>query len=1009
MYLYTDYFNSVQDNYAANITLFEQYEIFDERKHAYQFNKVNGKLLSWINNVIYRDVFYKETYKKAKEDYVNSNIDSNKIETYDKDKEDYVNVTNYWLDEFILYDDENEAILLNHYCNKKLIKRKTALYTFNPIYFELYDKDIYEELFYNITSIEKESYKVKYEVPEFITGLSDQFVLYDDENEALRLNYPNNKKFIKYKTAKYSFTEDVIDYYQHPITDNINFTTDQFDLEYYQPKEETVFPFVYLNDSYQFYDDENDSIRLNDFNDKKFIKKRSAIYAFYTDSNDQYKFDILDSFIIGTDSSIKEQYKDVEELSTIDTSFTEDARLYDDENEALKTNDYLNKKFIKFRTAKYYLSLNKDDIYDLPIYDKVEFITSFLNKENYQAKEELMTSSTWWSEKYNFDVDPLRLNSYNNKQFISSLPDIYSVQTNMSDIYQFKPVDILLLRQFYKQAAEEQFNKPEEEMMTTSTDFTEDAHLYDDENEAIKFNDYLHKKFIKYRTAKYSLSLNKDDEYIFSIIDLIQSKTIKSVNEDIYDFTMEDQSFLSTAFADEYTFKHNFIQLNGKSTGTTFINYLNKYSLETNANDIYQFDVNEDSMLSLTQIYKDTYDFKVEDVYELLTNLTEHYYLNNDDDDFIKLNQYSNKRFIKQRAEVYQLFLIYNEKYNLPIFENVKNQWISSYIEDTFTTPEEDYLDSNVQTTDQFILYDDENEAMRLNFFNNKKFIKYRTATYNWDYLIYEYCSFDIHDDIEYILGNNVIDAYKTKNDDIAQNSVWINEIYSIQDNALQLNNWNGRFISHINIYEMNPCINEYYDKEVSSICEFIVADKLKEQYKTKDDIINHFSYVLPYDLYHFKEDNIAEMHYVIKDNKYEVKDDKQHKHYYHNNTDKYDNVVDFYLGRSIDSLFEEKYLLEENQYIYKFNTITGTLEKVPKLFQHNWIYLTQEDYFNEVEENNQLLYHKFCQDKIDTLNEGLISLSLYGNKEQYKDVQEVQFLSLQINSCLIPHYNVQD
>lgn len=655
LFFYNDNYDDIID-YNKNhfhSSLKEKYEFIDEDKN-FKLNHLPSTLISkrsqWYDLKLERN---EERYYVEKETIL-SYICDRMINDHYKQVKELPIISTELEEKDIIYDDEKEATTFNSKL-KKLIKKKAAIYTFNPIYHSIYDKNITELIEEKIENKSIEIYDRAIDLLITNTYFTDTFNIYNSNLNSIRLNRNNiNNKFIKYSTELYNINVDTQE--KIAIKNIVNNFITKYNNKYvedYKVKNELAqFTATTMSDRFILYDDEN-VLQLNSLNNKRFIGHRTALYTFATGMLDKYLFNINDDEIdIYHNENGKEEYKVKNELAQFAaTTMSDRFILYDDEN-ALQLNGLNSKRFIGHRTALYTFSTEEFDKYDLSKLKEKENIYHDENKkEFYKVKNEsLIDKKTTLIDKFMLydDENTLHLNGLNSKRFIGHRTALYTFATGESDIYNFKKLK-------------------------------DKENIYHDEN-------------------KKELYKVKDE----SLID----RKVAAINEHYYPFDEDNLEYLRLNVNKSHLHKLlGQFRLGVISLGTEKSEYFNKSLIKEIYNNVLQ------------QLQFDAFN-KVNDVALPNLILSDTFNIRKDN---LRLNDLNNKSFIGENSEIMRLELLFNEIYKRIVKDSLFYWYKKEETEETYKT-KEDKETKFIDTT--FTEYFDiSNEYLTLNGLNNKKFI----------------------------------------------------------------------------------------------------------------------------------------------------------------------------------------------------------------------------------------------------------------------------------------------
>ena len=539
----------------------EYYDFYDEDNDFIRLNHKNGRFIGYKSNLIIPTLEWQDNYNRFINDSLTFNNYHSEIFT---NPDDLYIIGKTYDDNFTLYDNENEVLRLNH-PKSKFIKYRTAIHSFNSIENDLYKLPIYESTNFITNSIDQEIYNKPVEVDESIHYLLDNFTLYDDENNALRLNHPKSK-FIKYRTAVYLFNSIENDLYKLPIYESTNFITDSIDQEIYNKPVEVDESIHYLLDNFTLYDDENEVLRLN-HPKSKFIKYRTAVYLFNSIENDLYKLPIYDNLQIEIDQSNNNDiFNRPNDLLIPNNIWTDKFTLYDSENGILKLN-HTTGKFIKYSTSKIDWSNIYYDEYTNPIYESSLLTSNNIYNDLYKVEEETSYFENDLEEQfliYDEETEILRLNHLKGSnevhsltlikhipsfgRFIGKRANIYSSSLDYNDLYK---LPIYESTNFITDVIyNEIFNKPNIQF-TINNDFTEKYLIYDEDSK-LRFNKNRLNNSPLISHLGSIISFYTDYDELYKIPNERSLLLFNKEYIDNYSFNIKDSSNIDNEFNEQY-------------------------------------------------------------------------------------------------------------------------------------------------------------------------------------------------------------------------------------------------------------------------------------------------------------------------------------------------------------------------------------------------------------------------------------------------------------------------
>ena len=656
---------------------------------------------------------------------------------------------NFFKDRYQIYDEEQLAIQLNKSLGT-FIGRRNNIITPYTYWNDNYLFTINDQLnIVNSTYLIDNYHPIEEQITAINNWHNDYFQIYDDENNIIRLNNSTGK-FIKYRTAVHSFYTYYNDLYNKQIFDKFSFSTNSINNDIFAKPTITVANKTYASDIFKIYDNENETIKLNN-STGKFIKYRTAIHSFYTYYNDLYNKQIFESINFEDSSKETDVYEKPEEALLNYLYASEIFKIYDNENETIRLNNSTG-KFIKYRTAVYSLNPFIEDVYTLPIYDKIYISTDYCEQETYIKPTETLLNHSYASDEFKIYDDEnktIRLNNSTGK-FIKYKTAIHAFNSWQKDAYDRPIYESTSFEDSSKDI--DKYEKPTELLLLNQTYATDEFKIYDDENKTIRLNNSTG-KFVKYKTAIYALNPFVTDKYNITIYESTKINTDSYNNDqfkDIKESNIIPESSLEEAFIlyDEET---EFLRL---SKGLSRYTSADKFQVHSSAfkylpilgkfigkrasislpildiKDKYHLFIYESSSFVLDNYWNDSYDHSnIIDNFNITNNIfNDTFQIYDDENEAIKLNN-STGKFIKYRAAVHSFKTYYNDIYSSPIFENFHYYYSTKY-NDTFNTVHDSFKITNNLLVDNFVLYDDEKESLQLNH-HNGKFIKYRTAIYS--------------------------------------------------------------------------------------------------------------------------------------------------------------------------------------------------------------------------------------------------------------------------------------
>ena len=802
------YNNSIEETVLSPMyDMGEKYEIYHNVK-PYKFNQ--GKVDYWPiefsafaskpEEVTFTPSWFKEVYDTSNEfnyDIINSYVEEKFNDVNDTSILDLIHTEYYHI-----IDEDKDHIQLNRtngtfmpFLNNKinlLVENVEKRYRLQNESLEFtIDESKYQD-----------NYQFKNEISTISRDFEDIYILYDDENNeyVTRLN-GKYKKFIKYRTAVYHFNPEYGEQYTKIIHDHAQYINDTDKSEQYKIKKELGECHTYFDDTFYLYDDEKDALKLG--KDGKFIKYRAFRYDLDLINTDYYH-PVYESFTNIMSSLNNEYYPDVKEINNFNIS-----GLY--EHFVLDENNYVFNKHNGKLASKSITKLNwcpdVIDFYKKEINEQLSVNNDNLINEQYKDINEYYSSGTFFYEQYSMkddeteDLDDdyikfgipnyVHANSIDKRlvygKFLNKRIAIHSWTQDVIDYYKFDVHESALFTS--RQYSYEQYHQIQEKDDLQS-DLRESFNIYDNEKDALKLG--KNGRFIKNKATLITMNPEANDTYDKDVNEFTQFKS-SYLNYDIFNNVNEIHS-ISNDFEEKFIIyddsqalqlNHNHGHFLGRRTDIiTFTTYA-----QDKVSKAY-----EQLFINLSNKSVDIYDLRVSESLALETNFNEEFILY-DSDNALRLNK-NHGKFLKCFTNIITFNTYAKDHYHRPLYDNNVIS-INSFCDDKFNQVHDIYS-QKLDLNEHFTLYDSETSLV-LNK-QNGKFLSKSTAIVSF-HTYFEEQATDILEQSILHIKKIFKDIYtRPITDDIIAHSVWLSDKFIIDNNdGLQLNIYNGKFISHLN------------------------------------------------------------------------------------------------------------------------------------------------------------------------------------------------------------------
>ena len=886
---YNEYYKQVEETDTWVNSFYERFNILDEDKNI-RLNQYGWTFIGKRSNLItfYIDNF-NEKFKNVTGlyEYI---IDSSNEEQFKKPEVNESLETNI-IDEFILYDDENSSLTLNKTIGK-FIKYRTAIHSFSSSIIDYYLNPIADNYVFTTTNNENEYFITPEEVDTFFTDFADKFILYDDENKSSQLNkfkLNSTDRLIRHKTAIYSFYNDTIDKYVHPIHDAYQYTLDINNNDKFNTPDELNESTQYFSDSFILYDNENNALtinkaKLNSLN--TFIKYQTAIYSLENSTIDYYTKDIYESTSINVTNDETETFNIVEDLLTNQTYFSDSFILYDDENDNKQVNRFKlnNNKLIKWRTAIYSFNPIFTEYYNHDIYESINIDVSNNEKDEFKPKQDNSEFSTddlqdnfilYDDENSNKQINKFRLN---NGKFIKYRTAIYSLNPIFTEYCTniYESIDFNSSYNWY-----ENFKTPDETHQTFNLNIFEEHYIIYDENDVVHTSDINDGQFLGKKPLLQETNLQYFDYYHHKIYERTDTNLLNYYSDN-YQFKEEQHNSF------DHSFSEQFVLYDDENSALKLNSHIGKFikkrtAIHTFGNwfkDNYSFNIDECNEWITDNINQEIINTPIENIKPLINEFNENYIPYDEGKTFrLNLKRLNRYQLIKKLGSLVSFYTPYYEKWIKP------NESLQFIIDKPFTDSYQfninSHTDINEVFTEQFIMYD-EDKAIRLNnrrgyfigfnanIINTYSEYKddYKTLEKTYDLLIAsidtpftDSYSFKIHDD-----EHNYINEFK-EHIDLTRQAIVLNK-RRLNQTMLIGNEWEkcSLFTELTDYYD-----HFIYDNLLNNIslsysenCQFNINE---EQYVyLEDSNIEQFNDVLEDNSLNFNNDNSDKYHEEIFD-----------------------------------------------------------------------------------------------------------------------------------------------
>lgn len=365
----------------------DQYILNDDNTHALAMNRPFFNVSRFVKKQVAIpsfNVLTKEQQFKQPDELFNYNGVFTSNDIIDKPKE-LLTTKTYFADRFYVYDDEATDTFILNKRNGRFIKHRTNKISFGPTLFDNYQFSINDVINFYRESYNNETYKKPDELPEFKSGFSDRFILYDDENEELiKLNRQlTGKKFIKHKTSKYAFNPQVNDTYNFDITDNEEHNVENISTEQFISPEELPEFISGFNEKYpikNIFTRKLRSIQTGAFD---------SVYGLGMYQKDSYQFDIKDGYDYSSEHVLTDKFKTPSMLPIVEMGMFSEVMKVGRYNLLLNKTP-LNNSILGYIDWDHIMNMDiwRRDAYKFPIYDKNSKQVISTNEETFEVKEE---------------------------------------------------------------------------------------------------------------------------------------------------------------------------------------------------------------------------------------------------------------------------------------------------------------------------------------------------------------------------------------------------------------------------------------------------------------------------------------------------------------------------------------------------------------------------------------------------------------------------------------------
>lgn len=982
----TEIIKPAKDLAEAGTYFNDQFILYDNEKEATRFDSKLKKFIKYYTTLYRFNPEYSEIYDKTIYESCETKIVNKEEDTY-TGVEDLLITSTHFNDKFYLYSNEEEATRLNH-AQKKFIKYNTELYRFYITNFDTYNISIFDTRAINSYNIYKDKYSAKNDISEFTTKLSEQYILFDDEN-ALHLNDKNNKYFIGHRTAVYGFASELNDKYKFNIVDSymkqvMNSTMD----EIYNAKDDSPELQTYLADTYLLYDEEN-ALHLNYKNSKRFLGHRAAVYSMASEARDIYNVDIYDDFISNLKNTYTDKYSAKSDSSTsLGATLTDNYILFDDEN-ALHLNDKNNKYFIGSRTAVYSISTELLDEYSNKIFESYKHNVNKQNNDEYKRGTDSVNDlAAGLSDKYLLfdDENALHLNDKNNKYFIGHRTAVYGFTSYLQDKY-YKPITDQAAF-ISNNISNDEYKAKNDDTATFSSLLKEHYLLYDDEN-ALQLNDKNNKYFIGHRTALYTMGCFVTDiynasvnvyDYLFfnskhNFVDKYEAKDDKSsksqktfTSEHYYPFDEDNPRYLKL--------RPEFDDLvHANAQADLFVSlkkFLGQFRMSSINPDLLKSERYDKEIIATCEfipntLSKETFGNVIDTCYYSKLTFTDSYLFNKDP---LRLGYLNNRPFIGTNTKLIAWQTYHHDVYDAEIIDTFA-RYANKYAFDQFNAVKDDNYATAINFNEEYNLI--KQNYLQLNDKNNHKFIGRNAELLTvliWHNEVYNKSIFD---DLSFYYGPSYNDKYEVQAETSSANATTnFSEYINISTDYLKLNELNNKqfiskifdkvlfYISYSETYgndiiesELQRVYNAIYEERINNYDERYLAQlKIwnKEEYDLYEEFLNTDIKINIYNEIFNKAEDKFNTFIVSIDDKFKPVKEAENAHLI--NAANTENVA------------------FTNYKVFQFNQTHGKLMPAERAHYLTQLYKDCNEYFKHVEEKYKRSLNYYQSETFKQVNE---------------------------------------